>query len=106
MWDVFMAVNIRTLSQAVSISWKRSKILVKRYLIRFGFDSPPFRDSKMCGRAVVQNFSDFAQNLEICMRKLNFFLPPFLKSVQTQPKKRVFQKFLETFGFGFDPPAP
>ena len=31
------------------------------------------RDSKTCGRATAQKFSDFAQNLEICMRKLNFF---------------------------------
>ena len=31
------------------------------------------RDSKTCGRATAQNFSDFAQNLEICMRKLFFF---------------------------------
>ena len=31
------------------------------------------RDSKTCGCATAQNFSDFAQNLEICMRKLIFF---------------------------------
>ena len=27
----------------------------------------------MCGRATAQNYSDLAQNLEICMRKLFFF---------------------------------
>ena len=32
------------------------------------------RDSKTCGRAAAQKFSDFAQNLEIRMHKLNFFI--------------------------------
>ena len=34
---------------------------------------PSLRDSKTCGRTTAQKFSDFAQNLEICMCKLFFF---------------------------------
>ena len=44
--------------------WQKSAVLLQ-------FSS--LRVSLSCGRATAQNFSDFVQNLEICMRKLKIY---------------------------------
>ena len=53
----------------------------------------------------------FLENIQTLAEKVLYkvliWLPPsFLKNVQTQAEKRFFQKFLENFGLGVDPPTP
>ena len=72
------------------------------------FEELFFPASYQAGKSSSKSLDNVKTLAEKVPHKVWIWLPPplFLKNVQTQAEKRFFEKFLESFGFGLDPPPP